>query len=219
MQKLGLILFAALTPLFLLATGCMIRATPLRPTVRVQATVPTPPAGQVRVQVAGAQAAAGVTVVEAQCTPGASEVCNGLDDNCDGQIDEGCGYSSGNIQITAHWDTGADIDLYVTDPNRAQISYRNRRAASGGELDHDARGQCNPNQNNNRIENVYWNAPNPPSGDYQVELHYWAGSSCSSQRGPTTATVSIAVGGQVVGVYRHTLQANQRTAVATFRMP
>jgi tRNA (guanosine-2'-O-)-methyltransferase len=218
MTKHTLLLIGILAPAILVASGCILRATPLLPRaqIRVQAQVPQPQA--VQVQVAAPQAGVGVVIVESNCTPGAAEACNGLDDNCNGQIDEGCGYSSGHIQITAHWDTGADIDLYVHDPANERIFYGHRSAASGGQLDHDARGACNRGQNNNRIENVFWNTPNPPPGDYRVELHYWNGS-CSSNQGPTTATVSIAIGGQVVGVYRHTLNPDQRTAVANFRLP
>ena len=30
--------------------------------------------------------------VNAEIHPGATEVCNGIDDNCDGRVDEGCIY-------------------------------------------------------------------------------------------------------------------------------
>jgi tRNA (guanosine-2'-O-)-methyltransferase len=156
---------------------------------------------------------AGVTVIQAQCSPGAAEVCNGLDDNCDGRIDEGCGWGSGQIQITLAWDTGADIDLYVTDPFGETISYQHRQSSSGGMLDHDARGACVPG--GDTIENVYWSSPTPPRGIYQVELHYWG--SCGVA-GPTPARVAISVGGRVIGVYTVTLYEQQRLPVAVFRI-
>lgn len=204
------------------AAGCRVRAhgyvePPPPVTVQAHVTAPPPPSGHVTVQVAQPQVATGVQVVEATCTQGAREQCNGLDDNCNGQIDEGCGYSSGNIQITLAWNSGADLDMYVTDPAGETLSYSHQQSASGGHLDHDARGQCNASQQNNRIENVYWNTPNPPSGTYQVELHYWG--ECNSGAGPTTATLSIAVGGQIIGAYQYTLAPNQRVTVATFSIP
>jgi len=202
------------------ASGCTITTSRARvhapPPVTVEAQVAAPTA-QIQVQVAAPQLATGVTVVEASCAQGAAEVCNGLDDNCNGQIDEGCGYSSGNIQITMYWNTGADLDLYVTDPAGETISYSHTTTNSGGELDHDARGQCNASQENNTIENVFWNNPNPPSGAYQVAVHYWG--ECNSHAGPTTATISIAVGGRIIGAYNYTLALQQRATVATFQIP
>ncbi|NOY93454.1 MAG: DUF2135 domain-containing protein [Deltaproteobacteria bacterium] len=194
-----------------LTTTARVR-TPPPVSIQAQIAVPT-----VQVQVAAPVLATGVTVVETSCAQGAPEVCNGLDDNCNGQIDEGCGYSSGEIQITMYWNTGADLDLYVTDPSGETISYSHTESASGGRLDHDARGQCNASQQNNTIENVFWSNPNPPSGSYQVEVHYWG--ECNTNAGPTTATLSISVGGQVVGAYNYTLAPDQRVTVATFQIP
>ena len=206
------------------AAGCRVRAhgyVEPPPPVEVRAEVhspPPPPAhGTVHVQVAQPTVEAGVTVIEASCTQGAQEVCNGLDDNCNGQIDEGCGYSSGNIQITLAWNSGADIDMYVTDPAGETISYSHTQAASGGHLDHDARGNCRQGQQNNTIENVYWDSPQPPSGTYQVALHYWG--ECNSNAGPTNTTLSIAVGGQIIGAYNYTLAPNQRVTIAQFNIP
>ncbi len=208
---------------FLAVAGCRLQAhgfiePPPPVTVQAQVSAPPPPTATVQVTAPQPQVATGVSVVTTSCTQGAPEVCNGLDDDCDGQIDEGCGYSSGNIQITLAWNTGADLDLYVTDPAGETISYSHTHSASGGTLDHDARGQCRPNDQNNHIENTYWNAQqHPPSGTYQVAVHYWG--ECNSNAGPTTATLSISVGGRVIGAYNYTLAPSQRVTIASFNIP
>lgn len=198
--------------------GCRARVRVRRPRAQVTVATPAPPppaSGSVTVRVQTPNQA-GVTVVDNYCNPGAAEQCNGLDDNCNGVIDEGCGYSSGNIQITLAWATGADLDLYVSDPAGYTLSYQNRQSPTGGFLDQDARGACNRRQANNTVENVYWNTPNPPSGQYQVEVHYWGNCGVA---GTTQATLSIAVGGQVIGAYNVVLQPRERQTVALFNMP
>ncbi|HJL18052.1 MAG TPA: hypothetical protein RMH99_20480 [Sandaracinaceae bacterium LLY-WYZ-13_1] len=207
----GLFALSSLT-----ACRARVRARTPRAQVRVSGPpAPSPPSGSVSVSVQ-TPSQAGVTVVDNYCDPNAAEACNGLDDNCNGVIDEGCGYSSGNIQITLSWNTGADLDMYVTDPSGFTISYQNTRSPTGGHLDHDARGACNRRQRNNTIENVYWNAPSPPSGQYRVEVHYWGDCGVA---GTTQATLSIAVGGQIIGAYNVVLQPRERQAVAMFNMP
>lgn len=191
---------------FLTTGGCYVRTTARTtgPGVTTQTQTQTP---------------SGVVVLESSCVQGAQEICNGLDDNCNGQIDEGCGYSSGDVQITLAWNTGADLDLYVYDPQGSRIFYSQPQAPSGGVLDQDARGNCNQSQPNNRIENVYWGGVQPPSGRYTVEVHYWAGDQCSSSAGPTTGVVSISVGGSILGTYQLMLSADQRATFATFDIP
>ena len=196
------------------SAGCRVRARTTYQTTPVHARVEvTPPPASGTVHVQAAPPPQGVTVVEAQCVPGAPEACNGLDDNCDGRIDEGCGWESGQIQITLAWNTGADVDLYVTDPYGETISYQRRQSSSGGILDHDARGACVAG--GDTIENVYWSTPQPPRGTYQVELHYWGNCGVA---GPTPAQVSISVGGRVIGVYNVTLYERQRLPVAVFTL-
>jgi uncharacterized protein YfaP (DUF2135 family) len=213
-------LIFALSSLVLVGAGCGFRlrggvvfTPPPPPSATVTVNAAPPPPTQGTVVVNAPQIGAGVQVVEATCVQGAAEQCNGLDDNCNGQIDEGCGYQSGAIQITLAWNTGADIDLYVTDPSGQTVSYQNTRLASGAMLDHDARGQCRANEANNTIENVYWNSPQPPRGQYQITLHYWG--ECGGA-GPTLATTSISVGGRIYGVYNVTLTPQQRLPIATF---
>ncbi len=160
----------------------------------------------------------GVTMAAFKCVEKSSETCNALDDDCDGVIDEGCGYNTGAIQITMKWDTGADIDLYVTDPAGETIYYNQkyRRSSSGGFMDHDARGDCRPEQDNPRIENAFWSNPEPPGGEYRIELHYFG--PCGDH-GPTRTTISIAVGGRVVGSFNYDLEPEQRKEVASFTLP
>ncbi len=163
-----------------------------------------------------ATAGPGVSRLNAICGANAPERCNAVDDDCDGVIDEGCGYSSGGVQITLTWNTEADIDLYVTDPAGETIHYRKPRTASGGRMDRDARGACEETPKTSRVENVYWSATDPPRGDYHIDLHYWAGSSCSAEAGPTTTTSSISVRGATLGTYNYTVEPDQKIRVLSF---
>ncbi|MFK7990771.1 MAG: MopE-related protein [Sandaracinaceae bacterium] len=198
------------------ASGCRVRVRGRVPTAQVTVRTPAPPPppsgnGTVSVSVGG-----GITTVDNYCQQGAPEVCNGLDDNCNGVIDEGCGYNTGNIQITLAWATGADLDMYVTDPSGFTISYQNTQSPTGGVLDHDARGACVRQQSDATVENVYWDSAQPPSGRYLVEVHYWGDCNVA---GTTPATLSIAVGGQIIGAYQVQLNPRDRQQVAYFDMP
>ncbi|MBI5514405.1 MAG: hypothetical protein HY909_11595 [Deltaproteobacteria bacterium] len=140
----------------------------------------------------------GVTVLQTQCVQGSAEQCNGLDDNCNGVIDEGCGYQGGNIQVTAAWGTSSDIDLHVTDPMGEEVYFGHRQSSSGGVLDHDANAACSVAPPT--VENVYWSSPQPPQGTYQVRMVAY--DMCNN--GATPVTMSIAVGGRVIGIYQYT---------------
>ncbi|MEQ8461923.1 MAG: MopE-related protein [Sandaracinaceae bacterium] len=217
MQRTVLMALSALVVLSSVwVSGCRVRVRRPRAAVTVQATTPPPPTATATISVNTPAAGAGVTIVDGYCNPNQPEVCNGLDDNCNGVIDEGCGYSTGNIQITLAWGTGADLDLYVTDPMGYTISYQNRQSPSGGHLDQDARGACNRRQADNTVENVYFDSPQPPSGQYVIDVHYWGDCGVA---GTTQATMSIAVGGQILGAYNVTLNPRDRQRVASFMMP
>ncbi len=176
------------------------------------ATQPPPPTAPVPVPASAPELVAGVTTDEGGCTPGAPEQLNGIDDNCNGQVDEGF-VQSGDVQITLHWATGADMDLYVTDPFNEVLSFSNTSSNSGGSLDRDARGTCTDGQTG---ENVYWPAGQAPRGTYQVEVHYFHNCNVA---GPTPVTLSIMVGGRALGVYQYTLSSDDRIRLATFTIP
>jgi hypothetical protein len=151
---------------------------------------------------------ANVQVLQAHCQEGTQEACNGLDDNCNGVIDEGCDYSGGNVQITAAWQTASDVDLHVVDPSGAEIYYGSVTSPSGGRLDHDANAACQARPPT--VENVFWSSQSPPRGTYQIRLHAY--DMCGVPNTPTT--LSISVGGRIVGTYSATFtQQNQMFSI------
>jgi hypothetical protein len=158
----------------------------------------------------------GATVGKSTCSKESPELCNGLDDNCNNVIDENCGYKSGPIQITLSWNTGADIDLYVTDPNGETIFYnqQHRRTTSGGIMDHDGRGDCRAEQDYPRIENVYWQNP-PPPGEYRVELNYFGPCGDAAE---TETTLAIVIEGISAGVFHYTLEPEERVTAVILRV-
>ncbi len=203
---------AAAVTLFQALTGCVVgtrgqmqgtvttvtaQPQPVQPTSTLTATVDVP---------------TGVFAVQTQCVPGSPEQCNGLDDNCNGVIDEGCGYQTGNIQVTAAWSSSSDIDLHVIDPNGEEIYYGHRNSSSGGVLDRDANAACSVSPPT--VENVYW-PDNPPSGQYRVRAVAY--DMCGS--GNTPVTLSIAVGGRIVGAYQLNFTYDRQEFTIPFVIP
>ena len=147
------------------------------------------------------------------CSNPVEEICNAIDDDCDGVIDDGCGYGTGFMQVTVAWDTGSDIDLYVTGPLGDTVSFQRPSTPVGARVDHSGRGDCS-DMPNSQIENMRWVGQRPLDGIYQVEVQYWG--ECVTGGGPTNVTISIAVGRQIAGQYRHSLLPGERIRVVRF---
>jgi len=155
-----------------------------------------------------------VEEIHRHCANAVEETCNALDDDCDGVIDDGCGYGAGLIQVTAAWDTGSDIDLYVTGPLGDTLSFQRPSTPAGARFDHTGRGDCSPDIPNPRIENVRWVGERPTVGIYEVQIHYWG--ECISGGGPTDVTVSVGIGLKIAGQYRLILLPGERARVVRF---
>lgn len=144
-------------------------------------------------------------VLEFECSKQNTESCNGVDDNCDGSVDEGCGIAGGGLQFTMAWNTDADLDLYITGPNGETVSHQHRKSASGGYLDYHSRGGCKEAKGPNRLENAVFNPIRP--GQYHVVVHYWGECNVG---GAATASVSVSLRNSVLGTYTRELYPGQK---------
>ena len=85
--------------------------------------------------------------------------------------------STSALQVTATWDTGADVDLHVIEPSGVEIYWANPGPTpSGGVLDGDSNQECRSSAAGSK-EVVHWNAGGP-NGTYIVRLDYYA--SCNA---------------------------------------
>jgi uncharacterized protein YfaP (DUF2135 family) len=154
--------------------------------------------------------AQGAKAKEVAC-PNTTEVTNGIDDDCDGQIDEN-EVGSGPLQITLWWEGPADIDLKVQPPKGKQINYKEKKAA-GGYMDKDSRSSCKGGQT---IENVYW-TDSPPKGIYTVLVNYY--SSCKDKTAaPATANVTVSYKGQLLGPYSLEMNKGDEVEILQFNL-
>ncbi len=115
---------------------------------------------------------------------------------------DGTVVKTGHIQVTLEWDNPAesvvDLDLYVADPAGAEVSYLQRNVPSGGELDVDARVDCQNTENT--VENIIWQSAAdgtpPPAGTYSVRVNHYG---CGSDTAEVPYIVTLRRDGQVVG--------------------
>ena len=115
------------------------------------------------------EAPVGATLVEA-CTPSGPEMCfNAVDDNCNGVIDEGCGLTTGPLQLEVAWgDSPADVDLRVADPTGGYVEPTHPNdGAERLRLDRDCPKDACYGQN---VDNVLWAGLDPPRGTYTVDV-------------------------------------------------
>lgn len=98
---------------------------------------------------------------------------------------------TGDIQVTAAWDTESDVDLHVVDPGANEIYWADRQSPTGGQLDLDSNAACAIDSVSN--ENITWPVGAAPQGTYTVRLDYW--SNCSAAQ--TNYTVLVNNGGDI----------------------
>jgi parallel beta-helix repeat protein len=115
----------------------------------------------------------------------------------------------GDVQVTLTWDSTADLDFYVTDPLNETIYYGNKRAASGGGLDHD--DKCGDPGNHEEI--ISWPPGKAPNGRYSVAVKYHA--ECKEE-GITEWNVTIRKNGKPMNFSGFVFAPGELLPVTTF---
>ena len=111
-------------------------------------------------------------------------------------------YGSGNVQATLVWNNGNDIDLWMIDPQREAIGFKNKRSRSGGQLDVDDTNGLGP-------ENIFWLPGRAPFGKYVLQVHHYSG------RGSSEYKVLLRVNGHEEN-FTGTLQPKERKTLKIF---
>jgi len=137
-----------------------------------------------------------------------------------GEVIRGVAVKVGDPQFTLIWNTDADLDLHVIEPDGKEIYWEEPKGAQGGELDVDNTKGFGP-------ENVYWlveskgpgsemvKGPGPP-GTYKWFVVYWGGFGGFAK--PTHWQVRVKHDGKV-SVHHGKFQAlNERSRIYTLKV-
>lgn len=126
----------------------------------------------------------------AACQATGIEACfNASDDDCDGIVDEGCGLSTGVLQLVVAWDRAeANVNLELLDPN-GESAEVGRTTALGLSKDRDCPGP-NDECGGQNFEVVTLVGDELPRGRYRlrVELELPA---------PAVPSVNVQIGGHI----------------------
>jgi len=167
----------------------------------------TTPPSNVVATIGDIEPAAEVTAMAFACDPDMTEACNGLDDDCDGRIDDGCGYGTAQVHVVAAWNSDIDLQLVLADAAGTEVS--------GTRLDQDGRGACDAGGAHPQIESLIWDAPAP--GSYRV-VGRLVDRCGASEDAVTTLSVSIALAGTVLGPFNRSLPEMADAEVVGFEL-
>jgi subtilisin family serine protease len=79
--------------------------------------------------------------------------------------------STGDVQVLLNWNNYNDLDLCCTDPQGETVWFKNKKVASGGQLEIDMNVEYPDSKT--PLENIYWEPGGAPNGTYNVYLLYF----------------------------------------------
>ena len=105
------------------------------------------------------------------------------------------GGASGEIEIGLIWQDYNDLDLHVVEPSGNRIYFgRKRSSLSGGTLDIDRNAGCG-NRTREPVEHIVWADTDIPTGDYKIQVHYFA--HCRGAPMSCNYTVQLKIGDEI----------------------
>jgi hypothetical protein len=129
-------------------------------------------------------------------------------------------FGEGDFEATLEWDSPADLDLEVVEPNGTRIYQESPApASSNGELDGDANSRCDEPASGK--ETISWPDGDAPSGDYEIIVRGFAvGDGYTHDCGGNTAeyTLTIRIFGQEDQVHEGSLgdgEADEHSATVS----
>ena len=119
---------------------------------------------------------------------------------------------TGDVQVTLRWQSTADLDLAVVDPDGNNIHYPALNPApNGGVLDVDSNASCNPPLTTSPVENIYWPVGQAPTGTYTINVTYY--EDCGGGETAHQYTVTVKVDGVETEVFQGTMTSTDLSRV------
>ncbi len=146
---------------------------------------------------------------------GGAETCfNGLDDNRNLLIDEGCGVAQSEVQFVLAWkEPGSDLDLYVSDPD-GHLAVSDGTTELGLTLSADCPRESKE-CGDQSYENAYLEQPDPAGGTYRVRVRL---ETMPPRREEMEATLGVRTPKGTTG-HRMVFYAEGQEVFFTFEVP